>query len=95
MDMAVKTINNMLLHSELKPINPEAQYLADTIIRLLKADADLAEAQSRAPRYTAEFSRQDYYAEEQQKWNQAAESLYDMIGDVAGDKIHNRIGRRG
>lgn len=42
---------------------------------MVAADAALKEARANVPSYTAQWDYKDYFAEEQEKWNRAAEEL--------------------
>lgn len=66
----------MFTHDKVKPADPKAEALANAIIALMEAEKALQEAQSKVPNYTAQWDRKDYYAEEQEAWNRAADALY-------------------
>ncbi len=85
----------MLLASQIKPASPDAAALAKAIISLLEANKALKQANKRVPDYTGQYSHADYCAEEQQDWNNAADSLLSILSEVADDRIQARIGRRG
>lgn len=85
----------MLLTSQIEPASPEAAALAKAIISLLEANKALKQANKRVPDYTGQYSHADYCAEEQQDWNNAANSLLFILSEVADDRIQARIGRRG
>jgi hypothetical protein len=87
--------NNMLLTSQAKPASPDAAFLAKIVISLMRADKELEEAKTRVPNYTGPNDPSDYYAQEQQDWNNAANSLLSILSEVADDRIQARIGRRG
>ena len=61
------------------PIRPEVTTLAQAIIALVTAEADLARAKAQVPDYTGQYDPEDYYAQEQEDWNQAAQRLYAAI----------------
>jgi hypothetical protein len=77
----------MLLASQIKPASPDAAALAKAIISLLEANKALKQANKRVPDYTGQYSHADYCAEEQQDWNNAAESLETLLLDVINTRI--------
>ena len=67
-------------NSDVKPCREEgAADLARAIIEMIEAETDLSEAIKATPSYTGHLSRKDYFAEEQEKWNRAADKLHGII----------------
>lgn len=67
-------------NNDVKPCREEgAADLARAIIEMIEAEAGLAAAIKAVPKYTAQFSREDYFAEEQEKWNRAADKLHAIV----------------
>lgn len=64
------------------PARPEAVALAMAMTEFLKADAELEQAQRNVPNYTAQWSSTDYYAEQQEAYNRAADGLADAVKAV-------------
>ena len=76
----------MFREAPITPIRPEVATLAQAVIALVTAEADLARAKAQVPDYTAQYDPKDYYAQEQEDWNQAARKLYAAIhGENLGD----------
>lgn len=64
---------------DVKPANPEAAKLARAIIRLINADKNLFDARKRVPHYTGQYEHEDFYADESEAWNRAADALFELI----------------
>lgn len=62
-------------HDKVKPADPKAEGLAKAILALMDAEKSLQDAKSKVPRYTGQWDSKDYYAEEQEAWNRAADAL--------------------
>lgn len=61
-----------------RPIDPSAlpaMTIADALQRLSAAERELRHARANVPSYTAQWSDEDYYAEEQEEYNRAVEYL--------------------
>ena len=69
----------MFREAPITPIRPEVATLAQAVIALVAAESDLARARAQVPDYTAQYDPKDYYAQEQEDWNQAAQGLYTAI----------------
>ena len=54
----------MFREAPITPIRPEVTTLAQAIIALVTAEADLARAKAQVPDYTGQYDREDYYAQE-------------------------------
>jgi hypothetical protein len=67
----------------IKPAGPGARALAEAIIAMLKADADLQSAEALCPSYTGQYDIKDFSAEEQERWNRCADALYVAVTAVA------------
>lgn len=61
------------------PVFPPAKEIAESIINLMKAQEKLQEAVRQVPSYNVYSDREDYYAEEQEKWNRSADTLYSLL----------------
>lgn len=61
------------------PAKPEAFILAEAICLVFKRREELNKAKSSVPNYTAQYSHEDYYAQEQEEYNLAANSLYVLL----------------
>lgn len=72
----------MFREEEVTPIRPEAQRFAAALTAFLRADRELEEAMEKVPSYTGQWSSKDYYAEEQNTYNVAANELADAIKEV-------------
>lgn len=68
-----------LLSKDVKPCSLEALQLAKAVIRLMECERMLTDAGAAVPDYTGHLTHADYYAEEEQKWNTAADELYDLV----------------
>ena len=66
----------MFTHDKVRPADLKSKALANAIIALMEAEKALQEAKSKVPNYTAQWNTKDYYAEEQESWNRAADALY-------------------
>jgi hypothetical protein len=75
----------MLFHNQVKPPIPEAQKLAVAILELLQAEKDLKQAIKNAPSYTGDLDRRDYFADEKEGWNRAADELYLILKGKDGN----------
>jgi hypothetical protein len=62
------------------PARPESLKLADAIYDMLQVRKALAKAKKAVPDYTGQWSDEDYYAEEQEAYNRAADRLAEVIG---------------
>ena len=64
-----------------KPVKARdsAMGLAQVLICFLEAWEDLQEARRRAPEYTGQFTREHFYADEQDHFNRAADDLEDAV----------------
>lgn len=50
----------------------------------------LDEAKSRVPAYTAQWNPEDYYKEEQDRFNRAKERFYEVIEEICSDVIERK-----
>lgn len=57
----------------------EANAFADLVIEVIAAKKALRKAISKVPDYTAQWSDEDYYLNEQHRFNVAAKKLYDAV----------------
>ena len=64
---------------DVRPAKPEARKLAIAIICLINANKELSDAERNTPSYTAQYEREDFYADEQETWNRAADALFELI----------------
>ncbi len=64
---------------DIQPCYPPAQEFASALIAMIDADNNLKQAIKNVPSYTGNLSDADYYAEEQEAWNRAAEELYKTV----------------
>lgn len=62
-----------------KPADPKAQEFAAGVVDLMQAHTALEEAKKRVPDYTGQWAEEDYYANEQEAYNRAADSLYELV----------------
>ena len=69
----------MFLHKDIRPANPTAEKLARAVLNLISAESDLAQARRNVPSYTAQYDYADYFAQEQDNWNRAADELFELI----------------
>jgi len=83
-----------LTFADVKPARPEAETLATAIMALLSAEKELADAQGRVPSYTGPLRREDYYAEEQEKRNRAADALLAAMPHKAPQRFGPQLGPR-
>lgn len=67
------------------PAAPQAEALARALMDLLDAERRLATAKATAPRYTGQWSRADFYAEEQEARNRAVDAYAAAIKGVMDD----------
>lgn len=65
-----------------KPAAAVAHSLAAAMFRLINAGDALREAVARVPRYTGQWSPEDYYAEEQEEYNRAADGFAAAVRNV-------------
>lgn len=61
------------------PAKPEAIELAEAIYYVFARRFALERAKGEVPNYTAQWSDEDYYAQEQEEYNRAADSLYELL----------------
>jgi hypothetical protein len=66
-------------HDKIKPANLNAKEFAESILELIRCENCLQTAKSNVPDYTAQWDVKDFYAEEQEQWNRAADKLYSLI----------------
>jgi hypothetical protein len=64
------------------PARPEALKLADAIFDLFQAKVSLDKAKAAVPGYTGQWDSKDYYAEEQETYNRAADAMADAMADL-------------
>ena len=72
------------LHSDFKPMRQEAEPLADALFELLDARAAMHQAKNKTPSYTGDRSHEDYVAEEQERYNRAADEFLRQIQKAGG-----------
>jgi uncharacterized protein YukE len=72
---------------DIESCRPEVKSLAESIVALIKADALLTDAKNNVPRYTGDCPREEYFADEQQKWNNAANKLNSEIRKLIRDTV--------
>jgi protein-tyrosine-phosphatase len=65
------------------PARPEAAVLGAALTAFLAADRDLTVAKGKVPNYTGQWSSKDYYAQEQEDYNRAADALEDALTAIA------------
>jgi hypothetical protein len=65
------------------PPRPAALKLAEAFSALAEAERNLTKAMSEVPDYTAQWSSADYYSEEQEDYNRAADAFADAIKAAA------------
>lgn len=61
------------------PADWHAIQLADALFELIDARNALELEKSCAPTYTGQYSKEDYYAIEQERYNRAAEKYYSLV----------------
>lgn len=61
------------------PAHPNAVALANAIIELIAANDALQNQKLQVPTYTDQWDRDDFYATEQQTWNNAADALRNLL----------------
>jgi hypothetical protein len=63
----------------LTPAKPEAELLCNAIVEMIRCEDELNEAKSRVPSYTGQWNPIDFYADEQEAFNRAADKVHDLI----------------
>jgi len=61
------------------PARPEAAALGAALTAFIAADRDLEKAMDSVPNYTGQWDSKDYYAEQQEAYNRAADALADAV----------------
>lgn len=69
----------MFQQIQVTPAKPEAYELAKAVLRLVRAEAELTDARDRVPDYTGQWSPADYYEDQQEEYNRAADALHGLI----------------
>lgn len=62
-----------------KPASPEAQEFADLISEVSFAEERLTKAMDNVPTYTGQWGQRDYYAEQQENYYRAVDSLWNFV----------------
>ena len=70
---------DIFLHKDIAPANLAAEKLAKAILNLIEAQEDLKAARKNVPSYTGQYDYNDYFAQEQDNWNRAADALFELI----------------
>lgn len=66
-----------------KPIHPDAKELVDCLEELLWSKEMLKLAKTSVPSYTGQWDSEDYYKDEQERFNIAANKFHDMIRRIS------------
>jgi len=76
------------MFAEQEPVNakPESLILADAMLRLVASAKSLESAKERVPDYTAQWRDEDYYAQEQETFNRAADAYADAVKSMMKEK---------
>ena len=72
-------MDDIKLASEIYKCSQADTELAIAMLELIKCDCDLNKAKGSVPYYTGQYNPKDYYAEEQEKWNIAAEKFAGIV----------------
>lgn len=76
------------------PAKPLAKELADAIYNIFSRRLGLDFAKERVPAYTGDLSNEDYYAEEQENYNRAADRLLEVFESLNDHFEDNREERK-
>ena len=68
-----------VLAENVKPISPQVQNLVESLFDLVEKKRILHDAKIVVPHYTGQYSREDYYAAEQEAFNRAAEKFHKAL----------------
>jgi len=73
---------DVFTHKDVRPAGKRAEALAKAIISLVDAEQSLRIEKSKIPSYTGDSDPKDYYAQEQEERNRAADILMNAITDL-------------